>query len=69
DAYIAHSQKNLRGLKTSTQQDLEHGKSLEHEALSGAVVRAARRHGITVPANETVYALLRLLDGAPKLKA
>ncbi len=68
DAYIAHSQKNLRALKTSTQQDLEHGKALEYEALSGAVVRAARRHGISAPANETVYALLRLLDGAPKLK-
>jgi 2-dehydropantoate 2-reductase len=69
DAYIAHSQKNLRALKTSTQQDLEHGKALEYEALSGAVVRAARRHGISAPANETVYALLRLLDGAPKLKS
>ena len=68
DAYVAHSQKNLRALKTSTQQDLEHGKALEYEALSGAVVRAARRHGISVPANETIYALLRLLDGAPKLK-
>lgn len=66
DAYIAHSQKNLRALKTSTQQDLERGKSLEYEALSGAVVRAARRNGISVPAVETVYALLRLLDGAPK---
>jgi 2-dehydropantoate 2-reductase len=69
DAYIEHSQKNLRELKTSTQQDLEHGKALEYEALSGAVVRAARRHGISVPANETVYALMRLLDGAPKLKS
>jgi 2-dehydropantoate 2-reductase len=69
DAYIEHSQKNLRALKTSTQQDLEHGKALEYEALSGAVVRAARRHGISVPANETVYALMRLLDGAPKLKS
>jgi 2-dehydropantoate 2-reductase len=69
DTYIEHSQKNLRALKTSTQQDLEHGKALEYEALSGAVVRAARRHGISVPANETVYALMRLLDGAPKLKS
>jgi 2-dehydropantoate 2-reductase len=68
DAYIEHSQKNLRALKTSTQQDLEHGKALEYEALSGAVVRAARRHGISAPANETIYALIRLLDGAPKLK-
>ncbi len=66
EAYIAHSHKNLRALKTSTQQDLERGKALEYEALSGAVVRAAHRHGLTVPAVETVYALLRLLDGAPK---
>ncbi len=66
DAYIARSHKNLRALKTSTQQDLERGKALEYEALSGAVVRAARRHGLSVPAVETVYALLRLLDGAPK---
>ena len=66
DAYFAHSQKNLRELKTSTQQDLEHGKRLEYEALSGAVVRAARRHGISVPTVETIYALMRLLDGAQK---
>ncbi|MGB9379631.1 2-dehydropantoate 2-reductase [Candidatus Binatus sp.] len=66
DAYIAHSRKNLRALKTSTQQDLEHGKPLEYEALSGAVVRAARRHGISVPSVETIYALMRLLDGAPR---
>ena len=66
DAYIAHSQKNLRALKTSTQQDLERGKTLEYEALSGAVVRAARRHKMSVPTVETIYALLRLLDGAPK---
>ncbi len=66
EAYMAHSQKNLRALKTSTQQDLERGKELEYEALSGAVVRAARRHDISVPAVEAVYALMRLLDGAPK---
>ncbi len=52
DAYIAHSQKNLRELKTSTQQDLERGRTLEYEALSGAVVRAARRNRISVPAVE-----------------
>jgi 2-dehydropantoate 2-reductase len=64
DAYIAHSLKNLRALKTSTQQDLERGKSLEYEALSGAVVRAASRHGLKVPTVEIVYTLLRLLDGS-----
>ncbi|MGH7923715.1 MAG: ketopantoate reductase family protein [Candidatus Binatus sp.] len=66
EAYIAHSRKNLRALKTSTQQDLERGKALEYEALSGAVVRAARCHNISVPTVETIYALLRLLDAAPK---
>lgn len=66
EAYIAHSQKNLRELKTSTQQDLERGKPLEFEALSGAVVRAAHRHNIRVPAVETIYALVRLLDTTPK---
>ncbi len=66
DAYIAHSHKNLRALKTSTQQDLERGKSLEYEALSGAVVRAASRHGLKVPTVEIVYTLLRLLDGSQR---
>jgi len=63
DSYLEHSRKNLRELKTSTQQDLERGKRLEYEALAGAVVRAARRHHLQVPAMEAVYALLRLLDG------
>jgi 2-dehydropantoate 2-reductase len=61
DFYLAHSRKNLRALKTSTQQDLERGRRLEYEALAGAVVRAARRHGVAAPAMETIYALIRLL--------
>jgi 2-dehydropantoate 2-reductase len=63
DSYLAHSDKNLRAIKTSTQQDLERGKRLEFEALSGPVVRTARRLGVDVPAMETIYALMRLLDG------
>lgn len=49
-------------IKPSTLQDLERGKRLEYDAVCGAVLRAARRHGIDVPATETVYALLKLLD-------
>ncbi|MGO9453296.1 MAG: ketopantoate reductase family protein [Candidatus Binataceae bacterium] len=63
DSYLEHSRKNLRELKTSTQQDFERGKRLEYEALAGAVVRAAHRHDIAVPAMESVYAMLKLLDG------
>ena len=63
DSYLEHSRKNLRALKTSTQQDLERGKRLEYEVLAGAVVRTARRHHLQVPAMEAVYTLLWLLDG------
>lgn len=62
DFYLAHSRKNLRTLKTSTQQDLERGRRLEYEALAGSVVRAARRRGVAVPAMEAIYALMHLLD-------
>ncbi|SED46268.1 ketopantoate reductase [Rhizobiales bacterium GAS188] len=38
------------------------GRPLEHEYLTGAVVRAAQRHGIDVPANRTVLALVAALS-------
>jgi 2-dehydropantoate 2-reductase len=59
---IARSFSNANAVKTSTLQDLERGKRLEYDAISGAVVRTARRHGLSVPATETVHALLKLLD-------
>lgn len=61
ESLLEHSRRNLRPLKTSTQQDFERGKRLEYDALSGAVIRAARRHCIAVPATETIYAMLKLL--------
>jgi 2-dehydropantoate 2-reductase len=57
---------NAYAIKTSTLQDLEKGKPLEYDAISGAVVRAARRHNIPVPATESVYAMLRLLESTRK---
>jgi 2-dehydropantoate 2-reductase len=64
DLQLQQIQKSLDAyaIKTSTFQDLEKGKRLEYDAISGAVVRAARRHGVRVPATETVYTLLKLLD-------
>ena len=53
---------NVDAIKPSTLQDVERGKRLEYDAICGAVIRAARRHGIDVPATETVHALLKLLD-------
>jgi 2-dehydropantoate 2-reductase len=60
---------NAHAIKTSTLQDLEKGKPLEYEAISGAVVRAARRHNVSVPATETVYTLLKLLESTRKKSA
>jgi 2-dehydropantoate 2-reductase len=40
------------------------GRSLEHDLITGAVVRAGRRHRIPVPLNRAILALLRGLDGA-----
>jgi 2-dehydropantoate 2-reductase len=40
------------------------GRPLEHQGLTGAVVRAAGRHGLDVPLNHAVLALLEGLDGA-----
>lgn len=40
------------------------GRSMEHEQLTGALVRAAVRFGIEVPFNRAVLALLRGLDGS-----
>lgn len=59
---VARGFSNASAIRTSTLQDLERGKRLEYDAISGAVVRAARRHGLNVPATETVHALLKLLD-------
>lgn len=47
---------------TSMLYDRLAGRPLEHEYLTGAVVRAASRHGIEVPINRAIYTLLRGLS-------
>ena len=46
------------GSTTSMREDRLAGRPLESDALTGAVVRAAERHGVEVPANRFVLALL-----------
>jgi 2-dehydropantoate 2-reductase len=62
DPEIERSAVELGSLKTSMQQDRERGRRLEHEALNGAVVRAADRTGVRVPVNRVLYGLLSVLD-------
>jgi len=52
-----------RGFKTSMQQDVKFGRKLEYEAITGEIIRAAREKGVDVPANEAVYATLRMMSG------
>jgi 2-dehydropantoate 2-reductase len=48
--------------KTSMLQDLEAGKPLELDCITGAVIELARRLDIPVPRTEAIYACTKLLD-------
>lgn len=41
------------------------GRSLEHDHLTGALLRVAEKHGIEVPLNQAIFALLDAVDRAP----
>ena len=45
--------------------DLEQGKRIEVEALQGAAVRRAKKHGMPVPIVSTLYALLKAWEHGP----
>ena len=42
------------------------GRSLEYDHLTGAVLRAAEIHGLEVPLNRALYALLEALNDSPE---
>jgi 2-dehydropantoate 2-reductase len=46
--------------------DLEQGKRIEVEALQGAAVRRAKKHGVPVPILATLYALLKPWESGAK---
>jgi 2-dehydropantoate 2-reductase len=51
--------------KSSQLIDLERGRRLELEGLSGAVIRLGRQTGVPTPVHGTVYAALKpFIDGA-----
>jgi 2-dehydropantoate 2-reductase len=59
---LRHAERNLGFVRPSTLQDREKGKPLEHDALSGAVVRFGQRHGVPTPIHQTLDALARLVS-------
>jgi 2-dehydropantoate 2-reductase len=49
---------------SSTAQDLSRGKKTEIDFLNGYIVKLGRRHGIATPYNESVYALVKMIESA-----
>jgi 2-dehydropantoate 2-reductase len=47
---------------SSTAQDLELGRPTEVDALNGFVTRRGAAHGVPVPVNRTLHALIKLLE-------
>jgi len=52
--------------RSSMLQDLERGVVTEIDAICGAVVTAAHRHGRYVPVNEALWRRVRALEGRPE---
>ena len=61
----------MDGIPPSTRSslliDLEMGKRIEVEALQGAAVRRAAKHGVPMPIISTLYAVLRPYAGGPRV--
>jgi 2-dehydropantoate 2-reductase len=61
-ATIDHALDHHGGHKPSMLQDLLAGRPTEIETLNGAVVLAARRHGIAAARTEALYALVKMAE-------
>jgi 2-dehydropantoate 2-reductase len=48
--------------RSSTAQDLAKGKKTEIDFLNGYIVDLGKKHGIPVPYNESIYALVKMLE-------
>ena len=59
---LSESEAEMPDFATSMLQDLRRGRRLEHDALNGAVVRAAARAGVAAPLNRMLLGLLGRLD-------
>lgn len=53
--------------KASMLQDVEAGRRTEIDVINGAVIRAAERHGIDVPVNRALFALVKGVERAREL--
>ena len=59
DKTLHYMETEASSLKASMQKDMETGRPMELEALTGAVVRLGKEAKVPTPANEAIYALLK----------
>jgi 2-dehydropantoate 2-reductase len=59
EATLAFMRSVPAGMRSSMQRDAEGGNPTELEAIGGAVLRAAARHGVAVPVTERIVTELR----------
>ncbi len=52
---------------SSTAQDLARGKMTEIDLLNGYIVELGKRYGVATPYNESVYALVKMIESQIKL--
>ncbi|MFM8152102.1 MAG: ketopantoate reductase family protein [Polynucleobacter victoriensis] len=52
----------MSGQKSSTAQDLAKGKLTEIDYLNGLIVRRGAEYGLSVSANQAIYALVKMLE-------
>jgi 2-dehydropantoate 2-reductase len=67
DETISYVRKSLQAAGASTasmRQDVLAGRPTEIEVITGAIVRAADKHGIAVPLNRAIYALIKGYEAA-----
>ena len=55
----------FKGTRSRTAQDIARGRRTEIDHLNGLIVRQAEKHGIPVPVNRTLYALVKLIESKP----
>lgn len=49
-------------IKTSMLQDRENGKAMEIDSINGAIVRLGHEMNISVPVNETLYGVIKIIN-------
>jgi len=64
DSFYGEILPPTRAHESSMLQDLRAGRRTEIDALSGAIVRLGREHGISTPANDALATLIRAQDGS-----